>query len=313
MHLALQIIALHRQLTAHNRIRSGKTCIESGDQYLCQCCRGVRWTEQGAQNSKLVLMLTQNSKLKTQNSTTDWHCHLLPGIDDGAATVEESVAMARTLSAAGFTTVCCTPHMIKGSYERSAVEIRAQIKQLQLQLLAASIPLQLLAGAEYYLDEYLDQFMLDPLPLGDTKLLLVEIPNHTPVEFVKESCYRLKGRGYTPVIAHPERCRLLEPGSNTPDKNSLWGLLFTSKLKTQNSELLSHDSTLNTQHSTLLPYLQEIGCHFQGNLGSYVGYYGERVKANAERFRQMSLYSCFGSDGHSLEGLKSILQGLTFS
>jgi len=231
-------------------------------------------------------MLTQNSKLKTQN-WTDWHCHILPGIDDGAATLEESIAMARTLSAAGFTTVCCTPHLIKGTYECSAAGIRERTAQLQQQLAAESIPLQLIAGAEYYLDEYLPELLHDPLPLGYSQLLLIEIPGHAPPEFVKETCYRIKGSGYTPLIAHPERCTLLEPKSAVPDKQGLWSSLFNSKLKTQNSELLS--------------YLQEIGCHFQGNLGSFAGYYGEKVRSKAEEFLATGIYTHFGSDLHSVQ------------
>src|SRR6185369_3076973 len=168
--------------------------------------------------------------------TTDWHCHILPGIDDGAATLEESIAMARTLSAAGFTTVCCTPHLIKGTYECSAAGIRERTAQLQQQLAAESIPLQLIAGAEYYLDEYLPELLHDPLPLGDSQLLLIEIPNHAPVEFVKQTCYRIKGSGYTPLIAHPERCSLLQPKPTAPDKKGLWSSLFNSKLNSANSK-----------------------------------------------------------------------------
>src|SRR6185369_5354050 len=194
--------------------------------------------------------------------TTDYHCHLMPGIDDGAATLEESIAMARVLSAAGFTTVCCTPHLIKGTYECSAVGIRERTKLLQQQLAAESIPLQLIAGAEYYLDEYLPELLHDPLPLGDSKLLLIEIPGHAPVEFVKETCYLIKGSGYTPLIAHPERCTLLalqEPrGQKKGWKEFLPRAIFSS-----------HQSPVTSHQSQLLLYLQEIGCKFQGNLGSF--------------------------------------------
>jgi protein-tyrosine phosphatase len=216
---------------------------------------------------------------------TDYHCHLLPGIDDGAATLEEAIAMARTLCSAGFTTVCCTPHLIKGAYESSAAGIRERTKQLQLQLAAESISLQLIPGAEYYLDEYLLDLLHDPLPIGESQLLLVEIPSQAPIEFVKQICYRIKGSGYLPLIAHPERCTLLEPKSTAPDKKGLWFSLFNSKLKTQNS--------------TLLNYLLEIGCKFQGNLGSFAGLYGERVRRKAEEFLSAGVYTHFGSDLHS--------------
>jgi protein-tyrosine phosphatase len=240
------------------------------------------------------LPLTQNSKLKTQNSTTDYHCHILPGIDDGATTVAESIEMARTLRAAGFTTICCTPHLITGVYDNSSAGIKSRVEQLQQQLNAESIQVKLLAGAEYYLDEYLLKLLDDPLPLGDTQQLLVEIPGHAQAEYIKETCFRIKCSGYTPLIAHPERCSLLEPKSTAPGKKSLWGSLFNSKLTTQNS--------------TLLDYLQETGCRFQGNLGSFAGLYGHRVRDKAIEFMRSGLYDCFGSDAHTPERLGEMLR-----
>lgn len=229
----------------------------------------------------------------TQNSTTDWHCHILPGIDDGAANLAESVEMARFLRDAGFTTICCTPHLIRGFYERSAAETKGLVTRLQQQLAAAAIQVKLLAGAEYYLDEYLLSFLDDPLPLGDTQQLLIEIPGHAEPEFVRETCFRIKCSGYTPLIAHPERCSLLELKPADPVKRNLWGSLFNSKLKTQNSELLD--------------YLQQIGCRFQGNLGSFAGVYGRKVREKAIGFMASGLYDCFGSDAHTPERLEVIL------
>ena len=201
--------------------------------------------------------------------------------------------MARTLRAAGFTTICCTPHLIKGFYERSAAETKSLVEQLQQQLTAASIHVKLLAGAEYYLDEYLLKLLEDPLPLGDTQQLLIEIPGHAQTEYVKETCFRIKCSGYTPLIAHPERCPLLEPKPVDPVKKSLWGSLCNSKLTTHNSELLE--------------YLQKIGCRFQGNLGSFAGMYGGRVRDKAIGFMGSGLYDCFGSDAHTPERLKEML------
>jgi protein-tyrosine phosphatase len=239
-------------------------------------------------------ILTQHSRLNTQNSTTDWHCHILPGIDDGAETIEESVEMARTLRAAGFTTICCTPHLIKGVYENRPADIKSRTEQLQQQLTAHAIELELIAGAEYYLDEYLDGLLDDPLPLGDTRRLLIEIPGHAVIEFVKETCYRLKQNGYTPLIAHPERCSLLELKSHAPVKKSLWSSLFSSKSETQGSELLD--------------YLREIGCHFQGDLGSFTGTYGNRTRDKAIGFLKNGLYDCFGSDAHTQVRLEEMLR-----
>ena len=239
------------------------------------------------------------SPVTSPGFAVDYHCHLLPGIDDGAASLEESLKMARVLSGVGFTTVCCTPHLLKGAYDTSAHEIRERTAQLQLQLAAESIHLQLTPGAEYYLDEYLVELLRDPLPLGEAKLLLIEIPNHAPEEFVKETCYRIKCSGYTPLIAHPERCALLAlPDLKAQTKG--WKGFF--------SRATSHQSPVTSNQSPLLPYLRDIGCHFQGNLGSFAGVYGNRVRQQALAFLKSGLYDCFGSDAHRSENLEDMLK-----
>ena len=245
--------------------------------------------------------LTQNSKLKTQNSTTDYHCHILPGVDDGAADLAESLAMARKLSAAGFTTICCTPHLIRGAYERSAADIRDRVEQLQDKLTADALPVLLLAGAEYYLDECLLALLDDPLPLGDSGMVLVEIPAHTPGALAEETCQRMVASGYTPLIAHPERCSLLNLEPVQTGNNNFWSSLISTHFTAQNSKL-------KTQNSKLLCGLSEMGCKFQGNIGSFAGIYGDTVRRRAEAFLQAGLYSHFGSDAHHADHLEDFLQ-----
>ncbi len=242
------------------------------------------------------MQVTQNSKLKTQNCI-DWHCHILPGLDDGARSPDESVAMATVLRDAGYSTVYCTPHLIKGCYEASNREVREAVAALQARLDTLGIPLRLLPGREYYLDEFLAEHLQDPLPLGDTRFLLIEIPNHILPDFAREGCYRICRNGYTPMIAHPERCRLLDPVPPNTQERSIWGSLFNSKLKTQNSKL---------EEASLLGYLKDLGCAFQGNLGSFSGRYGERVRQAAGRLREAGGYTHFGSDAHGVEHIRDL-------
>jgi protein-tyrosine phosphatase len=234
----------------------------------------------------------------------DWHCHLLPAIDDGSASSQESVSMARLLSLSGYTQVYCTPHLIKGSYEADNATVSNAVVSLMEKLQRESINLQLLPGREYYLDEFLFDHPAELLPLGDSRFILIEIPGHTPVELAKSSCYRLTCSGYTPLIAHPERCRLLEPEPDRTENKWSWRELFNQQHKTQNTKPVDKSSG---ESVSLLRYLQDIGCQFQGNLGSFSGYYGERVRFNAEKMRTMNLYNCFGTDGHSLKGLQAVL------
>src|SRR5512133_2030486 len=115
----------------------------------------------------------------------DWHSHILPGIDDGPAEMEQAVAMAASLAAAGFSSVYCTPHLIRGCYEASNDAVCQRLAELQQALDAAGIPLALFAGREYRLDEYLLTDLQTPLPLGDSSLVLVEIPANISIAMAR--------------------------------------------------------------------------------------------------------------------------------
>ena len=117
----------------------------------------------------------------------DWHCHLLPGLDDGPATMDESVEMAAALRKVGFASVYCTPHLIKGCFDADNDAVRETLTALQAMLHDENIDLRLLPGREYCLDEFLFDYLKDPLPLGETKYNMLELPNHIAPEFVKEA------------------------------------------------------------------------------------------------------------------------------
>ena len=135
----------------------------------------------------------------------DWHSHILPGVDDGPADIEESVAIAEALAAGGFTEVYCTPHQMRGCYETGNDEVRWGVARLQERLYASGIPITLRIGREYCLDEYLQDALEDPLTLGDSRLLLVEILPHSTADMVSRLLYDVVRAGFTPVVAHPER------------------------------------------------------------------------------------------------------------
>jgi protein-tyrosine phosphatase len=211
--------------------------------------------------------------------SVDWHCHLLPALDDGPTTIEESLEMAAALRKAGINAVYCTPHLLKGAFEADNQAVRSSISILQTRLKAENIDLEIFPGREYYMDEFLLDYLKDPLPLGETHLIMIEIPNHADAEFVKDTCFRIKRSGYIPMIAHPERCSLFA----MPEKQAeRWFKFFYSE-----------------RTNALLSYLLEIGCAFQGNLGSLSSLYGETVRRNAEHFRTNRFYTHYGTDLHS--------------
>lgn len=228
----------------------------------------------------------------------DFHCHILPGLDDGAATLDESLEMAQILSASGFTRVCCTSHHMRGAWNVSSEKIVDAMKSLQQEIDQAGIALQLLAGREYYLDEFLLADLNQTLLLPGGRIL-VEFPSRGASDHVRTILYQIVRRKIVPLIAHPERTPLLT--SALPRKSGLIAKisgLFTP----QQSSSANAPAT-----GSLLSYLQEIGCGFQGNLGSFAGIYGDQVKNNAIALLKSGIYTHLGSDAHSPSNLAAII------
>ena len=221
----------------------------------------------------------------------DFHSHILPGIDDGPANIDESVAMAAALSKAGFKTIYCTPHLIKGCFDADNHAVLSAVETLQTRLNAEKIKVEILPGREYYLDEFLSTYLKDPLPLGGTKYIMIEIPQNTPAEYIKETFFRIKCGGFIPIIAHPERCSHF---AIPQGKKSLWSRFYNLKQK-------NGDSKQGEQ--SLLDYLKDIGCAFQANMGSFVGWYGPEVQQTAFRLKEKKVITHYGTDAHSLNAI----------
>lgn len=142
----------------------------------------------------------------------DLHCHILPGIDDGAPDLATSLAMARLAVADGITTIACTPHIYPGLYENTAAGIRAAIKALQAELDNAGIALRLVEGADVHLaPDLLENLRADLIPtLNGSRYLLLEPPHHVAPPRFEEQVFKLLSHGYVPLITHPERLTWIE-------------------------------------------------------------------------------------------------------
>lgn len=244
--------------------------------------------------------VTQQHNVMDHNHPVDYHSHILPALDDGSTSMEMSVEMARLLVRAGYTTVHCTPHLIRGMYEATTDQVHRAITELQTELHQQKIPLRLLAGREYYLDEYCAGYAADPLLLEGTNLMMVEIPSHASEELVKQTLFTIVCKGHTPLIAHAERCALLAVQAEPEGfKQSLWAQLFNSVKRKEGEE---PEGT-----NQLLAYLKTIGCRFQLNLPSLHGYYGSLVERMARQHLASGLYSHAGTDAHTPQMLTSLL------
>ena len=138
----------------------------------------------------------------------DLHSHILPGLDDGAESVETALEMARSAVADGIGTIAATPHVRAHDYPTRPEEMEARIDELRAALRAAGIPLELLPGGEIALEMVpeLDDPALRRFGLaGNPQCLLLETPYLGWPIGIEEIFFQLRLRGYTLVLAHPER------------------------------------------------------------------------------------------------------------
>jgi protein-tyrosine phosphatase len=142
----------------------------------------------------------------------DLHCHMLPGIDDGAPDLDTALAMARLAVADGIETAACTPHIYPGLYENRSENIAPAVAALQAAIDESDIPLRLTFGADIQIvPELLSGLRSGSHPtLNGSRYFLFEPPHHTvPVRFA-ETLFDTLAAGFVPVITHPERLTWLD-------------------------------------------------------------------------------------------------------
>lgn len=139
------------------------------------------------------------------------HCHVLPGVDDGPATMDEAVATLRNARQQGIEDMIVTPHFHPGRYVVTASQIMDGIRRLQRRIDAEEIDIHLYPGQEcYYYSGLIDQLDAgNALTMNGTKYVLVEFDTETQYSAVTSAIRELRMSGYKPIIAHYERYRCL--------------------------------------------------------------------------------------------------------
>ena len=140
----------------------------------------------------------------------DIHCHVLPLADDGPEAYERAVQLLRQLTNQGVREVCCTPCLRKGAAEISDAEISNRFEILKKSAAEAEIQAELYLSREYYADElFYDKLnRKEIMPLGRSHILL-ELPGEASEREMHDHIEKVTAHGYTPLLAHPERCRLI--------------------------------------------------------------------------------------------------------
>ncbi len=195
----------------------------------------------------------------------DLHSHLIPGIDDGVSTIDETIAILREFESWGMKKVITTPHIFSEVYPNKESNILARHKKVVEQLNANGVGVELEVAAEYYVDEELLTKLNNnhPLLTFGEKYLLFETPFLLEPKILTECIFMLITKGYVPVMAHPERYIYLQ------EDNKRMG------------------------------ELRERGVLFQVNLGSLVGYYSENAKNVVKILLKKSWIDFIGSDCHN--------------
>ena len=158
----------------------------------------------------------------------DLHCHILPGLDDGAATVAEALELARAAVADGVEILAATPH-VRDDYPTSAAQMELLVDELQVALAEQEIGLDLRPGGEIALErlptleaEELRRFGL----AGNPRYLLLETPYHGFPLNLGEQVFELVAAGITPVLAHPERNREIQSSPHRLERLVEMGMLI---------------------------------------------------------------------------------------
>jgi protein-tyrosine phosphatase len=206
----------------------------------------------------------------------DLHCHFLPGIDDGAQSMDDALALARRAVADGIRHAVMTPHIHPGVFENHRDGIKAAIAQFRKALLEAGIALSVSLGAEIRLGPEVIQMIEDgALPaigtLGGEAVVLLELPHgHIPVGTDRLVAW-LRSRGYRPLIAHPER----------------------------NKEIMRSVEKVYA--------FTAAGCLLQVTAGSLTGLFGVPAQTCALRLLEEELVFAVSTDAHNLEHRPPVL------
>lgn len=194
----------------------------------------------------------------------DIHTHIIPNIDDGSRSVEETFKLINEAEEAGFTDIILTPHYITNYYETPGAEVKFWTESLQKIVDEKNLGVKLHSGMEIYISEELSELVKNGtvITLANSKYILIELPMNTTMKNVDEILFIMRNMGYNVIIAHPERYKCIQE---------------------------------NIEYAI---QLVEEGCMLQSNYGSIVDIYGKEAKKTLKKLLKMNLVFFLGTDTH---------------
>jgi len=198
----------------------------------------------------------------------DMHSHLIPGIDDGAQTMEQSIAMLKKFEELGFKKIVTTPHIMTDTFANNPEIIKNGLQNVREEIKTCGINIEIEAAAEYYFDETLmPKIKNKELLTFGTNYVLIEFGFHSEPQFLDQLFFELKTAGYNPVIAHFERY-----------------MFYFGKIEKAKE-------------------WRQKGINIQLNINSVIGQYGPAVKRQAQELIDSKEIDFIGTDCHCIEHL----------
>lgn len=194
----------------------------------------------------------------------DFHTHILPNVDDGSKSVEETFSLLAEAKNVGFDAIISTSHYIEDHYDVEVAEREVWIKALSENLYKKNLDLKLYLGNEIYITENIIELIKTgkATTINNTNYVLFEFPLNTKPMNMYDIIYDMLGNKFIPVLAHPERYSFVQ------------------------------------SNPTLVYDLIEKGVLMQSNYGSILGLYGEKAQLIVRKLLENNMVHFLGSDVH---------------
>lgn len=202
----------------------------------------------------------------------DMHSHLIPGIDDGSKSMDETIAMLAKFESLGYKKVITTPHIMSDYFRNTPEIILAGLDEVKKTAKELNLTIQIEGAAEYYYDESLMDRLKrkEELMTFGERYVLFEFSFHSEPSYLDELFFQLITQGYQPILAHVERYAYLFGDLERP---KMW---------------------------------RDKGINLQLNLNSLAGHYGPEVQRQAQALVDAQLIDFVGSDCHRIEHLMTL-------
>lgn len=198
------------------------------------------------------------------DNMVDIHTHILPNIDDGSVSIEDTMEILKNAKEAGFKALVSTSHYIEGSYEADNEKKKELLNNIKMEAKNREIDIDLYIGNEVFITENIISLIEKNkiISINNSRYLLVELPRTGGLNGLQNCVFKLFSAGFTPIIAHPERYSFVQRDPNI-----------------------------------LLEFLDQ-GVLFQMNSGSLLGHYGKTAQKTARILLEHKMVQFIATDTH---------------